>query len=296
MGRELFIQDWELLVRSDLAPHLIPFGQHQWVHRPADVGMVPDGARQALARAVGRHGLEDLLIVPALVRPSGSRWRRRCRYAPLCVLGIGERGLGLWVQAPPPPEVWVTLPFGSIAVIERQDDGPWRKLIVVGPGRNLSVQYNASGDVPAGTWVRRLRRRCAGRPGPLPAGLRKRRRPRLRDVRPLLADQGDDAVIAGPRPAPWRRPCLLAVTSQEVIVAWSRPWRAGSRTVYIERNAVAGAMVRSRSLLLRTSGDSVRVQLPSRAVAAAAARCLGRPPVIDTGRGWPEAARSPRAQ
>ena len=293
MGREPFIEDWELLVRSDLAPHILSPGQPRWARRPIGERMVPDGARQALAGGIGRHGLEDLLIVPALVRPSGFRWRRRCCYAPLCVLGIGERGLGLWVQAPP-PDVWVMLPFGVIAAVEQQADGPWRKLIVAGLGRKLSVRYHASGDVPVDTWTRRLRRRCARLPEPLPAGPGGGRQARLRDVRPLLADQADDAVIAGPRPVPWRRPCLLAVTSQEVIVTWSRLWRASARTVYIERNAVAEATTRSRSLLLRTGDVSVRIGLPSRAVAAAAARCLDRSPATDAGGDRPQAARSPR--
>lgn len=178
--------------------------------------MVPDGARQALARGVGRQGLEDLLLVPALVRPSGSPWRCRCQYSPPCVLDIGERGLGLWAQALPAPDVRVTLPLGAIAAVERGADGPRRQLIVAGPGGRLSVRYDASGDVPADNWVRRLRRHCAGRPEPLPAGSRTGRGPCPRDLRPLLIDGADDAVAAGPRALPWRGPCLLALTSREV--------------------------------------------------------------------------------
>ena len=300
MGREPFIQDWELLVRSDLAPHLLPPGKSRCVQRPADVGMIPDGARQALERGSGRHRLEDLILLPALVRPSGPRWRRRCHYVPPCVLGLGERGLSLWVHGPF-PDARVTLPFAMIAAVERRADGPWRQLIIAVPGREVSVHYDASGDVPAGTWVRRLRKRCAGRPGSLPAGSRARPRSRLRDLRPLLADEADEAVATGPRPVPWRRPCLLAVTTQEVIVSWSwpawlPPWRPSSRTVYMPRNGVAGATARSRSLLLSTAGVSVRVRLPSRAVASAAARCLEQPASDSPAHGQPGAARPQGAQ
>ena len=87
MGSEPFTRDWDMVVRSDLAPHLLPPGPLRCMQRPVDVAMVPDGARQALARDVGRHGLEDMLVVPALVRP-GPRWRH-CLYSPPCVLGIG---------------------------------------------------------------------------------------------------------------------------------------------------------------------------------------------------------------
>jgi len=298
MGSEPFTRDWDMVVRSDLAPHLLPPGPLRCMQRPVDVAMVPDGARQALARDVGRHGLEDMLVVPALVRP-GPRWRH-CLYSPPCVLGIGERGLGLWVQAPPVPDVRVMLPFGAVAAVERRAEGTRRQLIVAGPGTRLSVLYEASGDSPADTWIRRLRRRCAGPPEPLPARPRTRHGP-PRALRPFLIDGGDDAVTAGPRALPWRGPCLLAVTSREIVVSWSRPawprpWRTRTRTVYVPRSSVAGATASSRALLLCTTGASVPVRLPSRAVAAAAARWLGQPRSDGPARGRSGAAGSPRAQ
>jgi hypothetical protein len=156
MGDEPFIQDWDLLVGADLTPHLIPRSRLRHMQRPRDAGAVPDGARQALTDRVGRHGLEDMLLVPATARPAGPRWRPRCRYAPPSVLAIGERALGLWVQAVPSPDVRVALPLGAIAAVEQRADGPWRQLIVTGPDGTLAVQYDAGGDAAAGTWVRRL--------------------------------------------------------------------------------------------------------------------------------------------
>lgn len=79
---ELAIQDWELVVRSDLAPHLVPPGQPPCVQRPAAVNMIPGGGHEALTRCVGRCELEDMLLVSASVRPAGPWWRRRCLYAP----------------------------------------------------------------------------------------------------------------------------------------------------------------------------------------------------------------------
>jgi hypothetical protein len=98
MGSQLRAEDWEQVVAADLAPHLIPASQPRAARRPADVNDLPHGAHAALAACIGRHGLEDLLIVPAIAWPSG-RWRPRCLYSPSSVIGIGEQGAGLRVQA-----------------------------------------------------------------------------------------------------------------------------------------------------------------------------------------------------
>jgi len=162
MGSEPITQDWELIVRRDLAASLIQRGQLRRLQRPVDLPILPDGAYGALAASVGLQELEDLLVAPAVIQPVGPPWRHRCRYAPLCVLGIGERGLGLWTEAPPSPGVRVVLPLSSIAAIKRQADGRWRRLTVTGAEASLTVRYDADGDASADIWTHRLRLRCAG--------------------------------------------------------------------------------------------------------------------------------------
>jgi hypothetical protein len=165
MGMRPSTEDWEQLVGSDLAPHLVPAGPPGGVRRPADVNWLPPGAYQALGSVIGRHGLEDLLIVPAAAWLCGGL-RRRCLYAPLCVLGAGERAAGLWVQALPEPGV---VPLSEIAVIGQEADGPQRRLIITGRDSRLLVRCDMAGSMAAGALARRVRRRAAADPGPIPA-------------------------------------------------------------------------------------------------------------------------------
>src|SRR6202044_1123895 len=99
----------ELVLSTGLVFHLIPPGQPGAVRRPPDVSALPPGAGRALGAVIGRYGLEDLLIVPAAAWPAGRRRRRL--YAPLCVLGAGDRAAGLWVQALPEPCVQRVIPL-----------------------------------------------------------------------------------------------------------------------------------------------------------------------------------------
>jgi hypothetical protein len=164
MGREPGSADWEQIVARDLTPLLLPEGRQAAVYRPADVAWLPDGALEALVEAVGRVGLEDLLVVPAVAWPIGWWRRSRCLYAPRCVAGIGERGVALWVQALPVPGVRVQVPFGEIAAVEQRGDGPRRVLVVTGrPATRLLVRYDPHGHEVVAEWTRRLRLR-AGQP------------------------------------------------------------------------------------------------------------------------------------
>jgi hypothetical protein len=163
MGSALVTQDWELIVSSDLASSLIPHGQLRRLQRPVDERMLPPRAYRALAASIGRQSLEDMLLVPAALRPVGHRWQHRRLYAPLCVLGMGERGLGLWVEAPS-PGVQATLPFTDITAVERHTEGAWRRLTVTGRDTAFSVCYPADGDASADIWTERLRERAASQP------------------------------------------------------------------------------------------------------------------------------------
>src|SRR5579875_2746659 len=140
MGSQPRAAEWEHVVGRDLVPHLLPAGRSRGVHRPADVAWLPEGAHTAIVESVGRAGLEDLLVVPAVAWPVG-RWRRQYLYSPPCVIGTGERGVGLWVQALPVPGVRAQVAFGEIAAIEQCGDGPRRVLVVTGRGIMLSMRY-----------------------------------------------------------------------------------------------------------------------------------------------------------
>jgi hypothetical protein len=162
MGGQLLEADWELVVGRDLVAHLLPAGRLYGVRRPADVGWLPDGAYPALVDSVGPVGLADLLVVPAIAWPA-KPWRRRCLYSPLCVMAIGERGVGLWVQALPAPGVRARVPLEEITAVEQRADGRRGVLVVTGRPDTLLVRYDADGQAVVDAWTRRLRRvRAAG--------------------------------------------------------------------------------------------------------------------------------------
>lgn len=285
MGGDPVTQDWEMIVGRDLAASLIPHGQLRRMQRPVDLTMLPGGVSCALEGSIGRHGLGDLLLVPAVIRPVTPLWRRRCQYAPMCVLGIGERGLGLWADALPSPDVRTVLPFDGIVAIQRRDDGSQRRLTVTGSDVSFSVRYDADGDASADIWTRRLRLRCAecaGSPDARSLPEEHRTAPRPGNLRSFLIEPGDEAVVARWRSPLGRGSCLLAVTAREIIVVSSsgplpRPWRSHMRALYAPRGTVTEAAVMSRTLRLRSAGTDVRVPLPSRRLAEAASRWLDRP-------------------
>jgi hypothetical protein len=270
------IEEWEQTLGADLLHHLIPAARLPGMRRPPDVNELPAGAQAALADGIGRHGLEDLLIVPPAERTYGWQ-RRRCIYAPPCVLGLGERAVALWVQALPAPGIRVLVPLNEIAAIAQQASGTRRRLLVTGRTGRLPVRYDAANDLFMDAWTRRLRRRAAGEPAPVPAdypGIRDDRR-RTFEPATLGLDSDDDVVIAG---RSGRRACLLAVTPREVVILRSAPSAnpPGRRaeSLYVPRRAIENARIRSGSLLLRSAGADLRIGLRSRKAVAAASAWL----------------------
>jgi len=277
MGGQPLEADWELVVGSRLAPHLLPAGS-RGVRRPADVGWLPDGAYPAIVDSVGHVSLEDLLVVPAATWPV-EPWRRRCLYSPLCVMAIGERGVGLWVEALPAPGVRAWVPFAEIAAIEQRADGPYGVLVVTGRAATLLVRYDADGQAVVDAWTRRLRRRVAAVPAPIPPQPESRGPHRGADPGLLLLVPGDAIVSAGWRSRAGRGTFLLSMTSRELVIMQSTrgvapPWRRATSTLCLPRGPVEDAVVRSRTMLLRSAGAEVRVTLRSRTVAAAASSWL----------------------
>jgi hypothetical protein len=284
MRGEPSIEEWEQTLDADLLHHLIPAGQLPGMRRPLNVNELSAGAQMALADGIGRHGLEDLLIVPPAERTYG--WQRRRRiYAPPCVLGLGERAVALWVQALPAPGIRILVPLSEIAAIAWQASGMRRQLHVTGRAGRLSVRYNAASDTFMEAWTRRLRTRTAGDPEPVPAdypGIRDVTHGRRRAFTPaaLRLDSDDDVAISGQPGRPGRRACLLAATPRELVILRSapsaNPFGRRADSLYVPRRAIEDADVRSGSLVLRSAGVDLRVGLRSRKAVAAASAWLGQ--------------------
>jgi hypothetical protein len=278
---EPWTADWEQIVGCDLVPHLIPAGQSQQVHRAVGVTSLPDGAHAALSDGVGHVGPSGLLVVPAAAwRWHG--WRRLSLYSPLSVVGIGEQGVGLWVQALPAPGVRVQVPFSEIAAVEQHADGPWCVIAVTGTAGRLLVRYREDGHTGAEEWTRYLRLRAAPMPAPVPSAPFGGCRPRtVRDPESFLLDPGDDVIWAGWRSRAHGAACLLAVTARELIIAQSRPARGRlrrgiTRTLYVPRQALRAVDARAGSLWLHSAGTDVDVELWSDKAADAASSWLSQ--------------------
>lgn len=296
MGGQPAVADWEYVVGSDLVPSLLSAEWRRGVHRPGGVSWLPDGAHPAIVESVGRPGLEDLLVVPAAAWPV-EPWRRRSLYAPQCVLGIGERGIGLWVQALPVPGVRAQVPFGEIAAVELRDDGACRMLVVTGRAASLPVRYHADGQAVVDAWTRRLRLRAAPAAAPVPPYPSGHGARGGEDLASLLLSRADPIVYAGWGSRVGRGTCLLGVTPHELVVVQStrtrgRPWRLATRTLCVPRESIEDAVVRSKTVLLRSAGAELRIVLQSRTVAAAADSWLGW--MLSHRHQRPGSARSPR--
>jgi hypothetical protein len=268
--------DWELIVGRDLIPHLLSAGRPRGVYRPADVTWLPEGAYTAILESIGRVGLEDLLVVPAVAWPAGPR---RCLYSPQCIAAIGERGVGLWAQALPAPGVRVQVPFGEIAAIEHRANGPRRLLVVTGRAVRLAVRYDADGQAVVDAWTRRLRQHAAVASAPVPPHPGGRAQRGSIDPRSLLLDRGDAVVSAGWRSRVGCGECLLGVTSRELVIGQSLrdprwPWSMSARTLYVPRGSIEDAVVRWKTVLMRSAGADLRIAFRSRRAAAVASSWL----------------------
>ena len=164
MGGQFREADWELVVGHDLVARLLPAGVLRAVRRPADVAWLPDGAYPALVESLGCVSLADLLVVPAIAWPA-KLWRRRSLYSPLCVAAIGERGVGLWVQALPAPSVRARVPFEEIVAVGQRAGGRRGVLVVTGQSDTVLVRYDTDGQAVVNAWTRQLQLQAAGRDG-----------------------------------------------------------------------------------------------------------------------------------
>jgi hypothetical protein len=137
----------------------------------------------------------------------------------MCVLGVGERAVALWVRALPAPGIRALIPQSAIAAIARQTSGTRGQLLMAGRAARLPVRYDVEGDVAVDAFVRRLRRRAAGDPAPVPAGysIASGRR-RTFDPEVLRLDPDDDIAAAGRPGLGLRRTCLVTATPRELVI------------------------------------------------------------------------------
>jgi hypothetical protein len=279
MSSEPAVEEWEHAIASDLASHLTLASPVARPHQPLSVIDLPAGARAALTEAIGWHGLDDLLVVPAAARPFG-RLHRRCVYTPPCVLGVGERAVGLWVQALPVPGVRAIVLLGELAAVELRADGTGSRLTLRSHPRQLSVRYNRKADPLVGGLLR-LRRRAAGEPFPVPGAPPGNTYipPRWQAVlgAPVLGLRAGDGVAAvfGHARRPGGMEYLIALTARELVViraAWKRnpPHFDRPDSVQVPRRNIRKASIRSGCLLLRSAGVDLRVELGASLTPAAA--------------------------
>jgi len=280
MGDRPWAADWEHVVGRDLVPHLISERQSQGVHLADGAAWLPEGALAALSCSVGRTWPADVLVIPAAAW-RWDRWHRLSLFTPLSVAGIGEQGIGLWVQTVPAPAVRSQLPFSAIAVVEQRADGPWHVLAATGRETRLLVRYHEDAQAAVDTWAQRIRSRLVPVPTPAPSpqsgcgGVQWRGR----DLDSLLRD---DVVTASWTACAGRVLSLMAVTSREVIVAqalrtYRRPWRRTERTLFVPRGSIDHvAVVGPQSVVLRSAGADVCARLGSQKAALAASSWLAR--------------------
>jgi hypothetical protein len=185
----------------------------------------------------------------------------------------------------PAPGIRVLVPLSDIAAIAWQSNGTRGQLLVTSRATRLPVRYDGPSDVSMEAWIRRLRRRSAGDPAPVPVDY-----PRIRDVAhgprrafapvALRLDSDDDVVMAGRPGRRGRATCLLAVTPREVVILRS-VLSAGSPgrltdSLYVPRRAIEDASIKSGSLLLRSAGLDLRIGLRSKKAVTAASAWLGQ--------------------
>jgi hypothetical protein len=222
------IAAWEYEVDADLAAHLAAGRPLERAYRPSYASNVPDGAISALTAAIGPLSVRDLFVVPASTRPAGYvRSRRRHVFTPTRILGVGRRGVGLWVDGLPEPRVWMSVAYPALAAIVERRLLLSNVVAVHAPGCHLPLRYHAVGPHRLDDLVIRARREAAGDALPVPAipvdpdGLPPHWRAVLSSTVVRLDARTPVSAVFGRAPSVrgWRlRECLVALTPYELVV------------------------------------------------------------------------------
>lgn len=155
-------EEWEFPIEDDLVPYLDLGGGRRLPFWPRLLeGVAPD-AVEALSELVGVQRGADLVVIPPATRPTAAG----PVYVPLQVLGIGVRGVALWVQDLPHERIVAALPYGEIAMVEHAIAGDYGRLSVLGAHQRLSLWYRTEAWPVMRELLPRIRAATVGLPAP----------------------------------------------------------------------------------------------------------------------------------
>ncbi len=246
--------------------------------RPLRPDDVPPGAVEALAHECGAQELDQLVVMPSSPRRVGDgRWR--WVETPTQVLGFGNQGVGLWVDATPAPGVQRVIPHADLAAIADERILLYGRLSFLAGDQALRVRYNTVSRWHLQPALGSLRRSVATQPGPVPdvepptLPHKWRVITNSEMVRPAAGEKV--AVFFGSYRTHRRRhacPALLAVTSRELIVVrqpYGDPAGYGSDALYVPRQRIEQLEVERSTLRLRAAGTHLELLLDDALAAAA---------------------------
>jgi hypothetical protein len=256
------------LVRDNIAGR--PF-------RPRGPDDVPPGAVEALAHECGAQELDQLFVIPSSPRLVGDG--RRWVETPTQVLGFGDHGVGLWVDAAPAPGVHRVIPHADLAAIVDERILLYGRLSFLAGDQALRVRYNTVSRWQLRPALASLRRSVATQPGPVPDV----EPPKLTHKWRVITDSETVRPAAGEKVAVFfgshrthrrrrPRPALLAVTSRELIVVrqpYGDPAGYGSDALYVSRQRIEQLEAERSTLRLRTAGAHLELLLDDALAAAA---------------------------
>ncbi len=251
---------------------------------PASDADLPPGVQRTLRFTCGSLPLDRTLMIPSSARPID----RSClRYVAsrVQVLGFGERGTGLWVEARGKDPVAI-VPTDRIAVIEDVSVLCYRRLSIRAADARLSVRYVPDAHASLGGPIAWLRHRIRGDArGDLPwQGLRPVGSARVpetwRGVAEAVADESGRsgaAMLFGLAPSAgdgFPRGALVALTPGELIVL-AEPddppvAAAWPQLLVMPRRLLQSAHPDDDRLVLRAGGVDRSIRLGNRFSAAAA--------------------------
>jgi hypothetical protein len=155
-------EEWEFPIEDDLLPHLELGGVRRLPFRPRSLERVAPDAVEALSELVGVQRGADLVVIPSATRPTAAG----PVYVPLQVLGIGVRGVALWVQDLPHERIVAALPYSEIAMVEHAIAGDYGRLSVLGAHQRLSLWYRVEAWPVMRELLPRIRAATVGLPAP----------------------------------------------------------------------------------------------------------------------------------
>jgi hypothetical protein len=264
-------EPWEELCGSESALR-VARGLASYPYVPLHWDEVPAGAAQALASACGAWRLDQLFVVPSVVRRlvgAHDGWV----VAPEQVLALADQGTALWVNGDA-PRVVAAVGLDELVGLDHVQIGTYARLTLVAPARRLTIRYNAVARHALDGQLAALRVTVAGCPLPVPhepkpdlphpwAHLVLSTAVSLRSGGPVVVR------IWGLSARGARRTALIALTPHELVVAREPdPELLGDEApsahdvLAVPRRRMEGAESTDIGARLRTGGAEVDLVLP----------------------------------